>query len=46
MRYTEQLPSFIVGHVITPSTASRDRQVSLKVIEALGLPLRPAEDFG
>ena len=42
----EQLPSVIVGHVITPSTASRDRQVSAKVFEAVGLPLRPAEDSG
>ena len=42
----EQLPSVIVGHKITPSTASRDRQVSSKVFEAVGLPLRPAEDPG
>ena len=42
----EQLPSVFVGHVITPSTASRDRQVSSKVFEAVGLPLGPAEDPG
>ena len=42
----EQLPSVIVGHKVTPSTASRDRQVSSKVFEAVGLPLRPAEDPG
>ena len=37
----QMLPSVIVGHVVTPSTASRDRQVSAQIFEALGLPLRP-----
>ncbi|KAL3904566.1 MAG: hypothetical protein SGILL_010016 [Bacillariaceae sp.] len=35
------LPSVIVGHVVTPSTASRDRQVSSQIFEAVGLSLRP-----
>ncbi|CAB9530179.1 hypothetical protein (Partial), partial [Seminavis robusta] len=40
----EQLPSVIVGYVVTPSTASRERKVSAKIFEAVGLPLRPVED--
>lgn len=35
------LPKVIVGHVVTPSTASQNRQVSSKIFEALGLSLRP-----
>ena len=39
----ERLPSVLVGHVVTPSTASRDRQVSTHIFEAMGLSLRPVE---
>ena len=40
------LPSVIVGHVVTPSTASRDRKVSSQIFEAVGLSLRPVEVDG
>ena len=39
----ERLPSVLVGHVVTPSTASRDRQASTHIFEAMGLSLRPVE---
>ena len=33
----ETLPSVIVGHVVTPSTASRNRQVSTRILDAVGM---------
>lgn len=42
----ETLPSVISGHVVTPSTASRDRQRSASIFDAVGLALRPTEVDG
>ena len=39
----ETLPSVLSGHVVTPSTASRDRRRSASVFDAVGLDLRPTE---
>ncbi|KAL3911538.1 MAG: hypothetical protein SGILL_007242, partial [Bacillariaceae sp.] len=42
----ETLPSVLSGHVVTPSTASRDRQRSASIFDAVGLALRPTEEEG
>ena len=42
----ETLPYVLPGHVVTPSTASRDRQRSCSIFDAVGLALRPAEGDG
>lgn len=42
----ETLPSVLSGHVVTPSTASRDRQRSASIFEAIGLALKPTEVDG
>eukprot|EP00523_Entomoneis_sp_CCMP467_P003480 CAMPEP_0168764528 /NCGR_PEP_ID=MMETSP0724-20121128/24918_1 /TAXON_ID=265536 /ORGANISM="Amphiprora sp., Strain CCMP467" /LENGTH=332 /DNA_ID=CAMNT_0008813751 /DNA_START=45 /DNA_END=1043 /DNA_ORIENTATION=+ len=39
----ETLPSVLSGHVVTPSTASRDRQRSASIFDAVGLALKPTE---
>lgn len=40
----ETLPSVIVGQVVTPSTASRNRQVSTRILDAVGLSPFPDTD--
>lgn len=40
----ETLPTVLSGHVVTPSTASRDRQRSASIFDAVGLALRPTEE--
>lgn len=40
----ETLPFVLSGHVVTPSKASQDRQMSASIFDALGLALRPTED--
>ena len=42
----ESLPSVLPGHVVTPSTASRDRQRSSSIFDAVGLALKPTEVEG
>mmetsp|Transcript_27119 Transcript_27119/g.38418 ORF Transcript_27119/g.38418 Transcript_27119/m.38418 type:complete len:384 (+) Transcript_27119:37-1188(+) len=39
----EQFPSVLAGHMVTPSTASRNRQQSSSIFDAAGLALKPTE---